>query len=196
MRPSKRANLISPEQEDAVLRYLTTTKHPQRDRVLFLLALKAGLGARDISALIWAMVVAPDGSVNDILSLQNRSASGTNSRHIPIHPTLREALIDLYEKQKPHVKPDRPVIYSQRRQGLAADTVTLWFHYLYRRLGMEGYSSMSGRRTFITRAAQKVSEVGGNLCDVQRLAGHASLQTTQRYAEENQDVDWQLVKLL
>ncbi len=61
---------------------------------------------------------------------------------------------------------------------------------------MDGYSSMSGRRTFITRAAQKVAEVSGNLCDVQRLAGHASLQMTQHYAEDNQDVEWKLVRLL
>jgi integrase/recombinase XerD len=61
---------------------------------------------------------------------------------------------------------------------------------------MEGYSLMSGRRTFITRAAQIVSEVGGNFCDVQRSAGHASLQTMQRYAEENQAVEWKLIQLL
>jgi len=38
--------------------------------------------------------------------------------------------------------------------------------------------------------------LGGNLCDVQRLAGHASLQTMQRYAEENQAVEWKFIKLL
>jgi integrase len=52
------------------------------------------------------------------------------------------------------------------------------------------------RRTFITRAAHIASEGGGNLCDVRRLAGHASLQTTQRYAEENQAVEWKFIKLL
>ena len=61
---------------------------------------------------------------------------------------------------------------------------------------MDGYSSNSGRRTFITRAAQKVGEVGGNLRDVQRLAGHGDLAVTQRYVEENQDAKWRLIKLL
>jgi hypothetical protein len=45
MRPNKQANLIYQQQEEAVLRYLTTTRNPQRDRALFLLALKAGLNA-------------------------------------------------------------------------------------------------------------------------------------------------------
>jgi integrase len=113
-----------------------------------------------------------------------------------MHPTLRAALIDLYEHQKLNVHPDQPVIYSIRSKGLSAATVKDWFRRLYQTWGMEGYSSISGRRTFITRAAQIASEVGGKLCDVQRLAGHASLQTTQRYAEENRAVEWKFIKLL
>ena len=39
------------------------------------------------------------------------------------------------------------------------------------------------RRTFITRIAKKIVEAGGSLRDVQELAGHASLSTTQRYIQ-------------
>ncbi len=42
----------------------------------------------------------------------------------------------------------------------------MWFQRLYsdpeRGLGFQGCSSHSGRRTFITRAARKVSEAGGS----------------------------------
>ena len=53
----------------------------------------------------------------------------------------------------------------------------------YRALGFNGCSSHSGRRGFITNAARKIGAVGGSLRDVQLLAGHSSLSTTQRYIE-------------
>ena len=72
----------------------------------------------------------------------------------------------------------------------------LWFHRLYTALQMDGCSSHSGRRTFITRAARRVSQVGGSLRDVQELAGHTSLAMTQRYIEGDTDAKRKLVALL
>ena len=67
---------------------------------------------------------------------------------------------------------------------------------MYAAVGLTGYTSLSGRRTFILRAAQKVSEVGGNLRDVQRLAGYASFEMTKGYVDDTQDVNGRLIELL
>jgi integrase/recombinase XerD len=66
----------------------------------------------------------------------------------------------------------------------------------YRRLGFNGCSSHSGRRTFITNAARKISTVGGSIRDVQILAGHAALSTTQRYIEADAEAQSKVVDLI
>jgi integrase len=66
----------------------------------------------------------------------------------------------------------------------------------YRHIGFHGCSSHSGRRTFITNTARKISTVGGSLRDVQVLAGHTNLRTTQRYIEANVDAQARVVDLV
>jgi integrase len=53
-----------------------------------------------------------------------------------------------------------------------------------------------GRRTFITKAAKRCIEGGGSLRDVQQLAGHSSLATTQRYIEGSSDAKRRIVDLI
>ncbi len=79
---------------------------------------------------------------------------------------------------------------------MSAASVTVWFHKLYGGLGLVGCSSHSGRRTFITRAARKIVEAGGSLRDVQQLAGHASLATTERYIEGDADAKRRVVAMI
>jgi integrase/recombinase XerD len=104
--------------------------------------------------------------------------------------------VRLHELRGEQVRPELAVIYSERGLKMSAATIRLWFHRLYQTLGMTGCSSHSGRSTFITRAARKVSEVGGSVRDVQQLAGHASMQTTQRYIEGDSDAKRKLVHLV
>ncbi len=65
--PGKQAKIISPAQEKALLGYVATTRYPARDRVMFLLSMKAGLRAKEIASLTWAMVTDAQGQVADAL---------------------------------------------------------------------------------------------------------------------------------
>ena len=65
-----------------------------------------------------------------------------------------------------------------------------------RMIGLQGCSSHSGGRTFITNAARKISTVGGSLRDVQVLAGHKALSTTQRYIEADAAAQRKVVDLI
>jgi integrase len=193
----KQAKMLTRKQETAVLTYLQPMRYPIRDRVMFLLSIKAGLRAKEIAFLTWAMITDAEGQITDTLALSNKASKGRGGgRMIPLNALLHHVLIELYRLRGDEVHPDRPVIFSERGGHLTASSVTKWFFHLYRDLGMTGCSSHSGRRTFITRAARKVSEVGGSVRDVQQLAGHASLQTTQRYIEGDTDAKRKLVQLI
>jgi integrase/recombinase XerD len=193
----KQAKMLTPKQETAVLTYLQTRRYPVRDRVMFLLSIKAGLRAKEIARLTWSMVTDADGQITDAIALPNRASKGRRGgRLIPLNHLLRGALVELYQRRDDEVHSERPVVASERGGPLTASSVTKWFFHLYRDVGMTGCSSHSGRRTFITRAARKVSEVGGSVRDVQQLAGHASLQTTQRYIEGDTEAKRKLVQLI
>ena len=48
----KQAKIVSPTQERAILGYLDTTRYPTRDRVMFLLSMKAGLRAKEMARVL------------------------------------------------------------------------------------------------------------------------------------------------
>ncbi len=193
----KQAKILTDKQVRAVLAELDTRRYPIRDRVMFLLSIKAGLRAKEIASVTWAMVTDAEGEIADVIALENRASKGKGGgRHIPIHPDLKAALIALHRDRGEKARPDMPVIHSERDRGLSAAAVVVWFHRLYAGLGMVGCSSHSGRRSFITRAARKISEVGGSLRDIQQLAGHASLGTTARYIEADADAQRKVVALI
>src|SRR5580765_224186 len=154
----KQAKIVSPTQERALLGYLATTRYPARDRVMFLLSMKAGLRAKEIAALTWAMVTDAEGQIAEALQLQNRASKGTTGgRTIPLHPDLQDALTALQTARGDAPRPEQAVLFSERGGGLSPATVRLWLHRLSTSPHMDGCSSHLGRRTFMTRAARKVS---------------------------------------
>jgi integrase/recombinase XerD len=193
---SKQAKIISDKQARAVLTELDTRRYPLRDRAMFMFSLKAGMRAKEIASVTWRMVIDAEGEIADVIALENRAAKGKSGRVIPMHPELKASLMALQQERSDTVRPDLPVIYSERDRGLSPSAIAVWFHRLYASLGMIGCSSHSGRRTFITRAARKIGEVGGSLRDIQQLAGHASLGTTARYIEGDHDAQRKVVALI
>ena len=88
------------------------------------------------------------------------------------------------------------VIASERGPKLSSVIIVNLFAAWHQALGYSGCSSHSGRRTFITIAAKQITSAGGSLRDVQVLAGHAALTTTQRYIEADVDAQKRVVELI
>jgi integrase len=157
-----------------------------------LLSAKAGLRAGEIAKLTWDMVLDPRGHVGFTLELHNNAAKNGSGRVIPVHADLRRALIAWREVSIN----SGAVVRSERGGPMTALSIVVWFNKAFRTIGLRGCSSHSGRRTFITRAARLVHNAGGSLRDVQLLAGHRSIQTTQRYIDGDTDVQRKLVSVI
>jgi integrase/recombinase XerD len=190
--PGKQAKILAAEHIDDLLLFAETTRHPLRNRMIVLLSAKAGLRAAEIANLTWDMVRDPDGQVGSLIELRDNAAKMGHGRRIPIHSDLRNALLALNSTRDS----TDSVVASGREGRMTALSIVIWFSRAYRTLGLDGCSSHSGRRTFFTRAARLVHKAGGSLRDVQLLAGHQSIQTTQRYIDGDSDVQRRLVALI
>jgi integrase len=188
----KQAKTLSTDHIDDLLFFAERSRHPLRNRLVVLLSVKAGLRATEIAKLTWAMVLDPSGDVGLTIELQDKIAKKRGGRSIPLHAELREALIEVRKL----CNDQGPIIRSERGGAMTPMSIVVWFSRAYQALGFDGCSSHSGRRTFITRAARSVRKAGGSLRDVQLLAGHRSIQTTQRYIDGDSDAQRRLVSLI
>lgn len=190
----KQAKHLSKAQAEAVLGYLVKTRHPIRNQLIFLLSIKAGLRAREIALLTWSMVTDAEGRIGRAILLENEASKGRSGRAIPINNELRQALIAWHDLTRPAAS--SRVIITERSKQTSPQVIVNLFARWYEQIGFDGCSSHSGRRTFITNAARKISLVGGSLRDVQMLAGHTSLRVTQRYIDGDQDAQRKIVDLI
>jgi integrase len=188
----RQAKILSENTYKDLLVFAATTRQPARNRLIVLLSLKAGLRAGEIANLTWDMVLDPTGSIARSIDLQDSAAKKRSGRIIPVH----RALFDGLAAYQQITKPVGPVIRSERGGPMTAMSIVNWFAKAYRAIGVEGCSSHSGRRTFVTKAARLVHRAGGSLRDVQYLAGHRSIQTTQRYIDGDTDAQRKLVSLI
>jgi integrase/recombinase XerD len=195
----KQAKTLTKAQGDAVTSYLGTRRYGLRDQTIFLLSIRAGLRAKEIANLKWSMVLATDGKIGDAIYLTDIASKGRSGRVIPLNKQLRAILTQMLEVAKAdrHFAPETSyVITTIRADHTSPQAIINMFGQWYTDLGLLGCSSHSGRRTFITNAARKISTVGGSLRDVQMLAGHSSLAVTQRYIEGDSNARRKIVDLV
>jgi integrase len=188
----RRAKILSSADVNDLLLFASCTRNPLRNRVLVLLSAKAGLRANEIANLTWAMVVDAAGQISGRIELHDAAAKNGSGRVIPMHPDLHFAL----ENLRRVAAQSEFVVTSERGRAMTASSIVVWFNRAFRQIGLQGCSSHSGRRTFVTRAARLVHKAGGSLRDVQLLAGHRSIETTQRYIDGDTDAQRKLVSLI
>lgn len=196
------AKLLSEPDIRRLLKVARHSRHPLRNKVIVLLSVRAGLRASEIARLDWSMVTDGRSRVGRVIELPGRVVKYGMGRRVPLHTELRAALVALGCEAGAFGR-SGPVVASERRVGgdgpalpMTPKAVVNWFTAACRDAGLEGCSSHSGRRTFVTKAARLVQKAGGSLRDVQLLAGHRSIETTQAYIEGDADIQRRLVRMM
>lgn len=188
------ARVLSDHEVKRVLRAISVRRHAFRDRAMFLLGLYSGMRAIELSALRICDVLTRDGEIKDTIHLSKEQTKGKKGRSVVIGKKAREEikrfLLERFGTQdlQPILLTDtmRPLFVTQKspRHGFSANTLAGHFCQLMREARIDGASSHSMRRTFITNLADK----GVSVHILQALAGHANIQTTARYIQANEAV--------
>ena len=188
----RQAKIITPTLLRRMLAQARKGPYPKRDCVIILLSVKAGLRACEIARLDWSMALDAQGQIGSLLNVRDAIAKMGSGRRIPMHPDLRNAIARL----KGRAEPNGSIVRSARGGAMRPNSIVNWFVTLFAELDARGCSSHSGRRTFITTAARRAHHAGCSIRDVQLLAGHSSIELTQRYIDGDTHGQRRLVRML
>ena len=163
---------------ELVLAYVETRAHAHRNRAMLLLTHLAGLRVGEVACLRWCDVTTTDGQVKDEIRLLPDMTKGRHARTVFVSAKLKSEL-QVYADQAKCVDRSYPFFASQKsiKAGFNANSLAQTFALLYEGAGLEGASSHSGRRTFLTNLANK----GTAIHILKTLAGHRSISTTAAY---------------
>ena len=187
----RQAQTLTDAQLRRVLHYCRSRRHPLRDETIILTSFYAGLRAIEIAALKYADVYDEQGTVRDQFTLRATQSKGGRTRTVYIGSKLKRALKE-YQASIVRNKEDMPLFPSQKGGHFSANTMCQLFLDIYKACGLRDASSHSGRRTYITKLANK--GIGVRL--LAELAGHSHISTTQRYIDVNAEQLKEAVELL
>jgi integrase/recombinase XerD len=187
------AKSLTPAELERVLSYISTQPYAQRNRAMLLMTVAAGLRVSEVAGLTVGDVVDAAGAVRSEIYLAAHRVKHGHARTIYINTRLQQELTD-YLALRQHKALDLPFFPTHRgpRRHFSANTLSQHFYWLYRRAGVAGASSHSGRKTFLTSLASQ----GVSVFVLASLAGHKSISTTQRYITVNDEVKRRAVELV
>ena len=196
------ARVLTERELRKVLNYCSNQPHATRNRAMLLCTHMAGMRVGEVAALRICDVLGADGLVMEEIALTASQTKGNHSRTVLVPKKLRDELT-AYLQQRfgisnllsvTHTDTQRALFPTQKnpKRGFTSNTLCQLFHKIYKDAHMTGATSHSGRRTFITKLADK----GVGVRVLMALAGHKSIATTQRYIELNPTIMKAAVELI
>ena len=176
------ARVLNPQELRRVLDHVATRRHSARNRAMLLLTHYAGMRVAEVAALRINDVLNDSGTIKAEIRLMPDQTKGKHARTVYLNERMQKELAQYIRLLK--IKDaSKPLFYTQKKDGFSANSLTQYFFYLYRAVGLEGASSHSGRRSFLTGLANK----GTAIHILKSLAGHRNISTTATYLYSSPD---------
>ena len=188
------AKTFQTEELQQVLNYVQHSKHALRNRAMFLLTQWAGLRVGEVASLRMCDVLDANKKIKAEIRLSPEQTKGLHARTVFLNEKLRIELQTYADTLKPNRDPQWAFFPTQKypRRGFTANTLTQHMNNIYRSCHIDGATSHSGRRSFITNLASK----GIGVRVLMSLAGHRNISTTQAYIDVNDDMKRRAVELI
>lgn len=190
---AKQAKTLTQQEFRRVLDYINTRKHSARNRTMLFFMYYAGTRVGETSALRIEDVIDTDGVVKREILLTSDMTKGNVARTIFVSEKLHKEL-EFYLKTISNLDRKQKLFYSQKKKsdGFSPNTLTQYWHYLFKNSGIDNASSHSMRRSFATQISSK----GVGIRVLQKLMGHRSAQTTMVYIDASDDMMRKAVELV
>ena len=185
------AKTFTPAELDAVLAYVAARRYAVRNRMLILMSFWSGMRVGEIASLRIEDVVDARGAVRAEIRLDASQTKGKHARTVFLPQKLRNE-VQGYVDSRDTQDRKQPFFMTAGGKAFSANVLTQHFFWLYRKAGIDGASSHSGRRSFITNLASN----GIGVRVLASLAGHRSIAVTQKYIDVNDDMKRNAVELI
>ena len=146
----------------------------ERDRALFGICLYTAARINEACSLHTVDVYRADGKVRDRVTFRRATTKGKlETRSVPVSPELRQ-MLDGYQSNRPYLFPGR-----WGRGHICPESADAILRAAFKRLGIEGASTHSFRRTAITWMHNERVPIK----HIQSISGHRNLAALQRYID-------------
>lgn len=177
----KQARILTSDEFKRLIAVIDAHRYSDRNRAIFYLSFLGGLRACEISSLKLCDVINEDGKVKPQIILDADMTKGDERNRVIVSTSLQKALQAYVDKACVFYKQDDPLIKSQKGGAFSPLTIVQLFAKFFKKAGISGASSHSGRRQFITALAENQI----NIRVIQHLARHRHINTTMRYIDVN-----------
>lgn len=178
-----KAKILSEAEFKELLKIVQVGRFHARDAAILYCSFGLGLRVKEIAALTIADIADDQYRLRDEACLIRWTPKGNKQRYAYLtNKKIYDALTE-HLKNIRGIGLKKPLFQTQRKKEFTSDTLQKWFKSMYKKAGIVGASSHSGRRTFITRLIKH----GVGIKTVSSLAGHANISTTAIYVEESPD---------